>query len=506
MKAHLLYRDGDFDFERPLPGNHEALIRDLALEILFKAMAQQDELLFAVGRHVVLFAQEESLETMLYRQAVLQDCLRHEDVVRALYGITVEVEARKRQQWLGIISSYPGGVLSGAVSLMEMLVAMLHKLRALADAHGDKFESEGFRTLFAMLRAELSDAYFAEVEDHLKTLRFNRGVLISAELGVGNEGVNYVLRRSLRPRQPWLKRMLARKPPSYTFEISDRDEAGARALSHLQDRGINLVANALAQSSDHVLSFFVMLRREAAYYLGGVNLHHQLKAKGAPVAFPIPVAEGSRTFTCVDLRDVGLVLTVTGAVVGNEVKAEQKDLWIVTGANQGGKSTLLRGLGLAQLMMQAGLFVTAESFRAEICRGIFTHYKREEDVTMKSGKFDEELSRMNEIVDHLKPNALVLFNESFAATNEREGSEIARQIVRALLDARVRVVFVTHLFDFAHRFWTDKNEAVLFLRAEREEDGRRTFKLKPGEPLPTSFGGDVFKAIFANAANEAPPR
>ena len=51
---------------------------------------------------------------------------------------------------------------------------------------------------------------------------------------------------------------------------------------------------------------------------------------------------------------------------------------------------------------------------------------------MKSGKFDEELSRMNDIANVVTPNALILFNELFAATNEREGSEIARQIVSAL--------------------------------------------------------------------------
>ena len=60
-----------------------------------------------------------------------------------------------------------------------------------------------------------------------------------------------------------------------------------------------------------------------------------------------------------------------------------------------------------------------------------------EDSTLESGKLDEELSRMSEIVDHLSPNALILFNESFAATNEREGFEIARQIVRALLERQM---------------------------------------------------------------------
>ncbi|EGD50050.1 DNA mismatch repair protein MutS domain protein [Thermoanaerobacter ethanolicus JW 200] len=63
---------------------------------------------------------------------------------------------------------------------------------------------------------------------------------------------------------------------------------------------------------------------------------------------------------------------------------------------------------------------------------------------MKSGKLDEELSRMSDIVDNIKPNSMVLFNESFAATNEREGSEIARQIITALIEKRIKVFFVTH--------------------------------------------------------------
>jgi len=72
-------------------------------------------------------------------------------------------------------------------------------------------------------------------------------------------------------------------------------------------------------------------------------------------------------------------------------------------------------------MMQCGMFVGAESFAADLCAALFTHYKREEDATMKSGKFDEEIARMSDIVDGITPNSLVLFNESFAATNEREG-------------------------------------------------------------------------------------
>jgi DNA mismatch repair ATPase MutS len=183
-------------------------------------------------------------------------------------------------------------------------------------------------------------------------------------------------------------------------------------------------------------------------------------------------------------------------VVANDLNADHRELVMITGANQGGKSTFLRSIGLAQLMMQCGMFVAAESFQANVCNGLFTHYKREEDTTMTSGKFDEELGRMSAIIDHVMPNSMVLFNESFAATNEREGSEIARQIVRALLEKKIKVFFVTHQYELAHGFYDQNMDKAIFLRAERRADGGRTYKLIKGEPLETSYGIDAYNKMF----------
>jgi len=171
-------------------------------------------------------------------------------------------------------------------------------------------------------------------------------------------------------------------------------------------------------------------------------------------------------------------------------------LVMITGANQGGKSTFLRSVGLALLLMQCGMFVPADSLAASACNGMFTHYKRDEDADMESGKLDEELSRMSGIVDQITPGCVLLCNESFASTNEREGSQIAWQIVRALLARGVRVLFVTHLFDLAHRLDGEGSRDALFLRAQRQAGGQRTFRVTEGEPLPTSHGEDLYRRIF----------
>jgi DNA mismatch repair ATPase MutS len=409
---------------------------------------------------------------------------------------------------MGIFTRYPSGILSSSIAMLQMFMGLLKKLKNIADEHADKFESEGFKRFFAMIKKELDDEYFACVQSHLKELKFRRGVLISAELGKGNEGADYILRKPKDKNQSWMKWVLAKSAPAYTFSIHPRDDHGARALSELKDRGINLVANAVAQSADHIDSFFNMLRIELAFYIGCLNLYEQLTQMGEPISFPLPVAANERRHTFHGLYDVCLALTMKQKIVGNDVNADNKDLVIITGANQGGKSTFLRSIGLSQLMLQCGMFVPAESFCANICDGLFTHYKREEDATMESGKFDEELSRMSDIVDQLTSNSMVLFNESFAATNEREGSEIARQVICALLEKRIKIFFVTHSYEFGHGFYAKKMENGIFLRAERQTDGRRTFKLIEGEPLQTSYGEDLYKRIFrtGNQMEEAAQR
>ena len=499
-----MYRDQDFDQQRTLPLNDAALMQDLELDTLFGAMAGGDEFLLQVAKQAVLLGLQDDRETVLYRQAVLKDCLRNYSVVEDLYDIAVEaIEGRRKQWWLLGTGRHPGSILYGALAQLEMFVVTLARLRRVADEHADQFESEGFTAFFALLKGELADEYLTIVKGHLKALRFREGVLLSAELGNGNEGINYVLRKSRDKKAGWIQRVLARRPPAYTYRLDPRDEAGARALSDLRDRGISLVANAAAQSAEHVLSFLVMLRTELAFYLGCVTLYRQLAQKGVPVCFPNPMPFGARRHSCVRLCDTCFALRLERDVVGSDMDADGKGLVVITGANQGGKSTFLRSVGVAQLMMQSGMFVAAESFRADICRSLFTHYKREEDATMESGRLDEELNRMSSIADALTPDSMLLLNESFAATNEREGSEIARQIVYALLERHVRVFFVTHLYEFARGLWDDETDGALFLRAEREADGRRTFRLLPGEPLETSYGADIYEEIFGGATGRA---
>jgi hypothetical protein len=117
MKAHLLHRIQDIDLRRPLPWNEEALTRDLALNTLFNAMARGDEVVFEVAKKVILSGLDNDLETIRYRQNILQDCLNQPAMVRELYALAVEAMAAEKKHYLGSLMRYPNWVLRTSIEL-----------------------------------------------------------------------------------------------------------------------------------------------------------------------------------------------------------------------------------------------------------------------------------------------------------------------------------------------------------------------------------------------------
>ncbi len=497
MKVFLMYRDRDFDGQYEMTQHDLDVVQDLGLDVLFDAMAGGDEYLLDVVKSVVL-SYETDIDTILYRQGILKDCVKNASVVREIYDIAVQAIESRRKHHLGIFSITPSTILSGSVGLLKVFMEMLRKLRDTADRHSGGFESEGFKQFFETLKKELTDDFFCGAERLLKELKFEDGAMVRAQLTKGNEGCNYVLVR--KKKQKWFGSILSKMPlgsvSSYTFRLHPRDDSGFRALSEIKDRAINPVANTIAQSADHVLGFFRKLRREMAFYMGALNLYERLSEICEPVAFPELVALGEVHQSFKGLYDVCLAISMNRRVVGNTLNLRDRKMVMITGANQGGKSTFLRSIGIAQMLMQCGMFVPAEYFSANVCKRIFTHFGREEDKEMQSGKLEEELKRMSAIIDEIVPNSIVLFNESFASTNEREGSEIAKQIISALVEAGIKVFFVTHMYELANYFYTKRKEGVAFLVAERKEDGTRTFRMLEGKPSATSYGKDLYRKIL----------
>lgn len=497
MRPLLLAPDADLNLERELPSQSQAVADDLGLESVVRAMALGDELIHDVARHLLLDSLTDR-DVILYRQAVLRDCLENPDPVRELYQLADDaVQAERQNPYLALFSRRPASMLWRGVETLKVLEDSLRRLRAFADREAATFASSGLRRFIATIRAELDDDYMTLVQQQLQTLGLRQGMLVSARLGRGNKGTGYTLRPPPARRPGWRERLPLPESDAFTFEVAG--ESDTAALGELRDRGLNVVADALRRATDHVLGFYGLLRQELAFYVGCLNLHRRLLERGAAICFPEP-DPGPLRLQVRGLSDLVLLLESDSDVVPNDLEADGRPLVVVTGANQGGKSTFLRSLGTAQLLLQAGMFVPAQAFSASLASGVFTHYKREEDEALESGKFDEELRRMSDVVQRVRPGAVLFSNESFAATNELEGSEIGGQIAGALVDSGVRVVLVTHLFELASRLLREREPQARFLRAGRGEDGSRSYRIREGGPLATSYGADLYRRIFGVSA------
>lgn len=179
MKAFLMYRDHDFDINCMLPDHSSALIKDLELVTLFNAMAAGDEYIFQVAKQAVLCGLSD-LDTIIYRQDIMKDCLENYHIVKDMYNLLIEAIEKRKKVYFGL---WGKPSLYNLLEVLQIFAGILKRLQSIAEEHSSKFSSEVFVTLFNMLKRELSDEYLARIQNHLRELKFRDGVLISAEWG-----------------------------------------------------------------------------------------------------------------------------------------------------------------------------------------------------------------------------------------------------------------------------------------------------------------------------------
>ncbi len=139
-----------------------------------------------------------------------------------------------------------------------------------------------------------------------------------------------------------------------------------------------------------------------------------------------------------------------GDIVPNDISFDpDHTLYILTGANRGGKTTITQAVGQAVFMAQGGIYVTGDSFSYVPVDAIFTHFPADEDKTLDLGRLGEECKRFREIYEQATSKSLLLLNETFSTTSFEEGYYIARDCCRAILSKGIRTIYNTHMHKLA---------------------------------------------------------
>ena len=173
---------------------------------------------------------------------------------------------------------------------------------------------------------------------------------------------------------------------------------------------------------------------------------------------------------------------------------DDKSLYILTGANRGGKTTITQAVGLLYVLAQGGIFVPAEQFGFTPVDNIFTHYPADEDKTLDYGRLGEECKRFRELFAQCSADSLLLLNETFSTTSFEEGFFIAKDAVRAILKKGTRCIYNTHMHKLASDIKDLNAEGAKAKAASLvalSDGGKRSFKVKVAPPQGMSYARDI---------------
>ena len=186
-------------------------------------------------------------------------------------------------------------------------------------------------------------------------------------------------------------------------------------------------------------------------------------------------------------------------IVENDLDFDaEKNLYLLTGANRGGKTTITQAVGLLHVLAQGGIFVPAAQFGFIPVDCIFTHYPADEDKTLDYGRLGEECKRFKELFGQCTPKSLLLLNETFSTTSFEEGFFIAKDAVRAILKKGTRCIYNTHMHKLAADIDSLNAESAsegARVKASSlvalSDGGQRSFKVKVAPPQGMSYARDI---------------
>ena len=187
------------------------------------------------------------------------------------------------------------------------------------------------------------------------------------------------------------------------------------------------------------------------------------------------------------------------SIVANDLDfGSDGSLYILTGANRGGKTTITQATGLMFALAQGGVFVPASEFSFVPADCIFTHYPADEDKTLDYGRLGEECKRFREIFSRCTSDSLLLLNETFSTTSFEEGFFIARDAVKAILKKGTRCIYNTHMHKLASDIGEINAEGAKEGSSSKaaslvvlSDGGERSFKVKVAPPQGMSYARDI---------------
>lgn len=192
--------------------------------------------------------------------------------------------------------------------------------------------------------------------------------------------------------------------------------------------------------------------REVQFYLAYLRWTAPLRAAGLPFCLPdvSRSAKGAAVSTAFDLALAAKLVAAGEKVVANDVLLDGSErVLVVSGPNQGGKTTFARMFGQLHHLAGLGCPVPGRSARLYLCDQVLTHFEREEDLDAAGGKLADDLSRIGALLRRATPDSVVVVNELFTSTTLGDATFLGRRVIERLTELDALGVYVTFVESLA---------------------------------------------------------
>ncbi len=242
------------------------------------------------------------------------------------------------------------------------------------------------------------------------------------------------------------------------------------------------------------------LYRDLNFYLAALNYWHQMEGYHLEPIFAEIRPMEEKAFSATNMIDPVLLLFRHDAV-GNDITfAPNGELLILTGMNQGGKTTFLRTVGTLQLLFQLGWPVPADTATISPVEKIVTVFSHEENTQLKHGKLGQELKTLRLGMTEMTPCSLMLFNEPITGTSPMENLYLSREILSVCKLSGYHGIWVTHIYDLAagcdeiNQDLSGSQVSSLVVKVEGTgENVRTSYHIVRGQPGFTSYAKQVLE-------------
>lgn len=523
--------------------NQDLLERDINAEMLLEGMEIRNENKGYIKMRMMDMVLDEKI--IKYRQDILKDFMKHPEIERAFDQTLLPLILRLREMKKANIAHDDNlRKIAWRIEMLKMYMQCVDILHDLICAPGSTFGSQGMNEFKKMLDELYGGDSYKELKrllpDLYDKLQTMKGVTIGINLDNELRPVEAVLlsieEKPFRQRGLVTSLLGMRKNDENYFGIgsfysilrenkaNSLDIGIMRDLEAVMGDTFKHLGETLTRFEWIETAFLFELLPEVYYYIGGCRLASKLQKSGLPICFPEPAPKDERIFQVKDMYDASFALRIMSdiglkdlenVVVCNDAEMSDRAgrIFILTGANQGGKTTFTRGIGICQLLFQAGFPIPGTSGRISPVDNIYTHFPELEKNSISEGRLGEECIRLETILPRLTKYSMILMNESLSSTSHQECLFIAEEIMKYLRRVGARCVFATHIHELAENIpelnkepalsdlvsmvaGVDEGTDMEVLTEEgrkKYQGSKRTYKILPLPPQGKSFALDIAK-------------